>query len=115
MSEHYFKRVLNRARFLIRERKQLLPRVPMEVRHRSVDKHGTRVVIEIDGDVSHHWVCDEGWTEIVNLLNQEFENDRHYSGIELEIPGDWANGSDDHFCKSGEFGSRLSVRRNDHD
>ena len=113
MSEGYFRKVEARAAALFEGCSQDLPDERYEIRARLEGKHSSKVTIEVVANPRAHWVCDEPLTRVVDTLNEEFQNDRQFGGIELEVPADWADGFGDNF-EPLELGARLRVKRSEH-
>jgi len=114
MSEYYIRRVHKRVSQLLDEWRNYLPDEEFTVQTSWQGKHETRLVIELVSlDPRGHWVCDEPLTEIVDILNREFESDRHYNEIEMVVSADWVDGFGDNIEYVG-IGSEQRIRRSDH-
>jgi hypothetical protein len=112
VSEHYIGRVGRFASRLFQECRSRLARGEITIETNWDGKHSTRIIIVVENNPGGHWVCDEALTEIVDALNARFASDRHYDGIELDVPCDWADGYEDHFEHPDS--GRLRVKRSNH-
>jgi hypothetical protein len=99
MSPFAVRRVVERATELLKSKQSLLPG-KLEV---DGELAGGSVLVRFRPERSTAWMhqCQGVFQEICEALNAEFENDRGFMGIELEVPLEFL----------GDLGIEMSFRQ----
>ena len=95
-------RAVERARALLAERASLLPTTfRVELGKRSEEDRCLVIRFVPAKEPAGMYQCQGPFIEVCDLLNTEFERDRGYMGVELEVPLDFL----------GDLGIAMSFRR----